>query len=219
VTIDSRRGDQHAIRVDRRADRYPAYQPLGLRPLTVQDARDAAKGVGSTLRPVAVETVARINEVVPMLVRTDPFRDFDRLAQQALGGMTRPAVMAMDAWRDSNEFVVAFDLPGVRPDSIDIDVEGNVLTVEAERQPPSGADSELVAAERPSGVFSRQLIVSDTLDTEHIQASYDAGVLTLRIPIAEKAKPRRIAVTTTGAETKVIEGSSAEQKPLVGATA
>jgi HSP20 family protein len=76
-----------------------------------------------------------------MLVRTDPFREFDRLTQQAFGTMTRPAVMPMDAWRDSNEFVVAFDLPGVRPDSIDIDVEGNVLTVEAERQPPSGADS------------------------------------------------------------------------------
>jgi HSP20 family protein len=185
----------------------------------VQDARDAAKGVGSTLRPVVVETLARINEVVPMLVRTDPFREFDRLTQQALGSMTRPAVMPMDAWRDSNEFVVAFDVPGVRPDSIDIDVERNVLTVTAERRSSSGADSEMVAAERPSGVFSRQLIVSDTLDTEHIQASYDGGVLTLRIPIAEQAKPRKIAVTTTGADPNVIEGSSAERKPLVGATA
>jgi HSP20 family protein len=146
-----------------------------------------------------------------MLVRTDPFREFDRLTQQALGSMTRPAVMPMDAWRDSNEFVVAFDLPGVQTDSIDIDVERNVLTVEAERRPPTGADREMVAAERPSGVFSRQLIVSDTLDTEHIQARYDGGVLSLRIPIAEKAKPRKIAVMTTGADPNVIEGSSAEQ--------
>jgi HSP20 family protein len=146
-----------------------------------------------------------------MLVRTDPFREFDRLTQQAFGTMTRPAVMPMDAWRAANEFVVAFDLPGVQPESIDIDVERNVLTVTAERLPSTGADAEMVAAERPSGVFSRQLIVGDTLDTEHIQAGYDAGVLTLRIPIAEKAKPRRIAVTTTGADPNVIEGTSAEQ--------
>jgi HSP20 family protein len=158
-----------------------------------------------------------------MLVRTDPFREFDRLTQQALGTMTRPAVMPMDAWRDSVEVVVAFDLPGVEPDSIDIEVERNVLTVKAERRPlTAGADSEMVVAERPSGVFSRQLIVSDTLDTldtERIQASYDAGVLTLRILIAEKAKPRKIAITTSNAAPTVIEGSSAEQQPLVGTTA
>jgi HSP20 family protein len=158
-----------------------------------------------------------------MLVRADPFREFDRLTQQALGTMTRPAVMSMDAWRDSVEVVVAFDLPGVEPDSIDIDVERNVLTVKAERRPlTAGADFEMVVAERPSGVFSRQLIVSDTLDTldtERIQASYDAGVLTLRILIAEKAKPRKIAITTSNAAPTVIEGSSAEQQPLVGTTA
>ena len=158
-----------------------------------------------------------------MLVRADPFREFDRLTQQALGTMTRPAVMSMDAWRDSVEVVVAFDLPGVEPNSIDIEVERNVLTVKAERRRPTvGADFEMVVAERPSGVFSRQLIVSDTLDTldtERIQASYDAGVLTLRIPIAEKAKPRKIAITTSNAAPTVIEGSSAEHQPLVGTTA
>jgi HSP20 family protein len=97
------------------------------------------------------------------------------------------------------------------------------LTVKAERRPlTAGADFEMVVAERPSGVFSRQLIVSDTLDTldtERIQASYDAGVLTLRILIAEKAKPRKIAITTSNAAPTVIEGSSAEQQPLVGTTA
>ena len=155
-----------------------------------------------------------------MLVRTDPFREFDRLTQQALGTMTRPAVMSMDAWRDSVEVVVAFDLPGVEPDSIDIEVERNVVTVKAERRPPAvGADFEMVVAERPSGVFSRQLIVSDILDTDRIQASYDAGVLTLRIPIAEKAKPRKIAITASNAAPTVIEGSTAEQQPLVGTTA
>jgi HSP20 family protein len=158
-----------------------------------------------------------------MLVRADPFREFDRLTQQALGTMTRPAVMSMDAWHSSDEVVVAFDLPAVEPHSIDIEVERNVLTVKAERRPQTvGADFELVVAERPSGVFSRQLIVSDTLDTldtERIQANYDAGVLTLRILIAEKAKPRKIAITTSNAAPTVIEGSSAEHQPLVGTTA
>ena len=155
-----------------------------------------------------------------MLVRADPFREFDRLTQQALGTMTRPAVMSMDAWHSSDEVVVAFDLPAVEPHSIDIEVERNVLTVKAERRPQTvGADFEMVVAERPSGVFSRQLIVSDMLDTDQIQASYDAGVLTLRIPIAEKAKPRKIAITTSNAAPTVIEGSSAEHQPLVETTA
>jgi HSP20 family protein len=126
-----------------------------------------------------------------MLVRTDPFREFDRLTQQALGTMTRPAVMPMDAWRDNVEVVVAFDLPGVEPDSIDIDVERNLLTVKAERRSPAGPDSEMVVAERPSGGFSRQLIVSDMLDTDRIQASYDAGVLTLRIPSPRRRSPAK----------------------------
>jgi HSP20 family protein len=153
-----------------------------------------------------------------MLVRTDPFREFDRLTEQAFGTSTRPAVMPLDAWRAVDEFVVALDLPGVQTDSIDIDVERNVLTVKAERHPPTGADTEMVVAERPSGVFSRQLIVGDTLDTEHMQAGYDAGVLTLRIPIAEKAKPRKIAVTTSGADPNLIDGTRAEQQ-LEGAMA
>ena len=154
-----------------------------------------------------------------MLVRTDPFRELDRLTQAAWGTMTRPVVMPMDAWRGGDEFVVAFDLPGVEPDAIDIDVERNVLTVKAERRPPTGAETEMVAAERPSGVFSRQLIVADTLDTERIQASYNAGVLTLRIPIAEKAKLRKISISVTDDQPKVIEGSTAEQQPQVEAMA
>ncbi len=130
-----------------------------------------------------------------MLVRTDPFRDFDRLAQQMLGTTVRPAAMPMDAWRDGEQIVVEFDLPGVDPDSVDLDVQRNVLTVRAERRPSTGDDTEMIAAERPRGVFSRQVILGDTLDTDRVQASYNAGVLTLRIPIAEKAKPHKIAVT------------------------
>ncbi|HEV7166356.1 MAG TPA: HSP20 family small heat-shock protein [Micrococcaceae bacterium] len=129
-----------------------------------------------------------------MLMRTDPFREFDRLAQQMLGTTARPAAMPMDAWQEEHEFVVAFDLPGVSVDSVDLDVERNVLTVRAERKPSAGDDTEMLASERPRGVFSRQLILGDTLEADNIKASYDAGVLTLRIPVAEKAKPRKIEI-------------------------
>ena len=133
-----------------------------------------------------------------MLMRTDPFRELDRLTQQVLGTngtLARPSVMPMDAWRDGETFYVEFDLPGVNPDSIDLDVERNVVTVKAER-PPRASDAELIAAERPRGLFSRQLILGDNLDTEHIAARYDSGVLTLQIPVAERAKPRKITVTS-----------------------
>jgi HSP20 family protein len=135
-----------------------------------------------------------------MLMRTDPFRELDRLSQQVFGTqgtLARPAVMPMDAWREGDTFIVELDLPGVNPDSIDLDVERNVLTVKAER-PGRDGDTELIAAERPRGVFSRQLILGDTLDTERVAASYDAGVLSLRIPVAEQAKPRKIAISNNG---------------------
>lgn len=138
-----------------------------------------------------------------MLMRTDPFRELDRLTQQVFGPSTagtwsRPTAMPMDAYRDGDRFIVAFDLPGVDPDAIELDVERNVLTVRAERRPVStDAGIEMQVAERPSGAFSRQLFLGDTLDAEHIDADYEAGVLTLRIPIAERAKPRKIAITST----------------------
>ena len=135
-----------------------------------------------------------------MLVRTDPFRDFDRLAQQIWGTTARPAAIPLDAWRDGEQIVVQFDLPGVELDSVDLDVERNVLTVRAERRGSTGDDTEMIAAERPRGVFSRQLILGDTLDTDRLQASYAAGVLTLRIPVAEKAKPRKIAIANADAD-------------------
>jgi HSP20 family protein len=131
-----------------------------------------------------------------MLMRTDPFRDFDRIAQQVFGTAARPAVMPMDAWRNGDEFVVEFDLPGVDPGSIDLDVERNVLTVKAERPPVKVSDNDLLAAERPRGVFSRQLVLGDNLDVEKVEANYNAGVLALRIPVAERAKPRKIEITS-----------------------
>ena len=136
-----------------------------------------------------------------MLMRTDPFREFDRLAQQLLGSgtATRPAVMPMDAWREGDVFVIEFDLPGISPETLDIDVERNVLTVRAERVARNG-DWEMLASERPRGVFSRQLVLGDNLDLDRIEATYDGGVLRLAVPVAEKAKPRKIEVTTGSAD-------------------
>lgn len=129
-----------------------------------------------------------------MLLRTtDPFRDFDRLAQQVFGTTTRPAVMPMDAWREGDRFVIEMDLPGVAKDTIDIDVERNVLTVTAERMARNG-DWEMLASERSRGRFSRQLVLGDNLDLEHIEADYADGVLRLAVPVAEKAKPRKVPV-------------------------
>jgi HSP20 family protein len=128
-----------------------------------------------------------------MLMRTDPFRDLDRLTQQVFGTAARPAFMPMDAWRDGDTFHIEFDLPGVNADSIDLDVERNVLTVRAER-PARNGNVELIANERPSGVFSRQLILGDNVDLDKISAGYHDGVLALDVPVAEKAKPRKIAI-------------------------
>lgn len=133
-----------------------------------------------------------------MLLRsTDPFRDFDRITQQLLGsgwGTTnRPAVMPMDAWREGDKFVIEFDLPGVNPETIDLDVERNVLTVKAERVAGNG-DWQKLASERAHGQFSRQLVLGDNLDLDRIEAGYDSGVLRLVVPVAEKAKPRKIQI-------------------------
>ena len=138
---------------------------------------------------------------MPMLMRTDPFREFDRLTQQVFGNGTtsRPVVMPMDAWREGDVFVLEFDLPGIHPDSLDIDVERNVLTIKAER-PARHGDWEPLASERPKGLFSRQLVLGDNLDLDRIEASYDAGVLRLVVPVAERAKPRKIAVETSTSE-------------------
>ena len=128
-----------------------------------------------------------------MLMRFDPFRELDRLTQQGWAG-ERPAVMPLDAYREGDHFVVHFDLPGVDPESIDLTVEKNVLTVKAERTWPRAEGQEVVASERPQGRFSRQLFLGESLDSSRIEANYDAGVLTVTVPVAEQAKPRRIEI-------------------------
>ena len=135
-----------------------------------------------------------------MLVRTDPFRDLDRMTPpfvQPAGTATRPATMPLDAWREGEEFFVELDLPGVDPSTLEVGVERNVLTVTAER-PLRAQDADLLLAERPRGVFSRQLLLGDALDTDRIAGSYDAGVLTLRIPLSDRAKPRKVQVEVRG---------------------
>jgi HSP20 family protein len=136
-----------------------------------------------------------------MLMRSEPLTDVNRLAQQLFGApqtgtWSRPTAMPADSYRNGDEFVIAFDLPGVDRDAIDIDVDHNVLTVRAERRPVDLGDQAVAQlCERPLGVFSRHLFLGDALDTEHIDATYDNGVLLLRIPIAERAKPRKVTVT------------------------
>ena len=134
-----------------------------------------------------------------MLMRTDPFRELDRMTEQLLNATTRPGAMPMDAYRDGDHFVIQLDLPGVDADSIDLEVERNVLTVGATRPDlPEDVQRELLVHERRSGTFSRQVFLGDTLDADNITADYADGVLTLRIPVTEQAKPRKISIATGG---------------------
>jgi HSP20 family protein len=144
-----------------------------------------------------------------MLMRWDPFRELDRLSDQAWAGLrSRQAVMPMDAYRHEDRFVVHFDLPGVDPTSIDLTVEKNVLTVSAERSWRKNEGDEIVVNERPQGTFSRQLFLGDSLDPDGVAATYEHGVLTLTIPVAEKAKPRKVEVTSSGSGQTAIDATS-----------
>ncbi len=141
-----------------------------------------------------------------MLVRTDPFRELDRLTQQVLGTAARPAAMPMDAYRQGDTFFIHFDLPGASADSIELTVEQNVLTVRGERRFEQANGAEMLVAERPAGVFTRQVFLGDTLDADQIDADYRAGVLTLTIPVREQAKPRSIQITGHEDRKKVAAG-------------
>src|SRR4051794_23032260 len=132
---------------------------------------------------------------VTMLMRFDPLREFDRVFDQAWS-QTRQASVPMDAYRHGESFVIHLDMPGVDPGSIDLTVERNAMTISAERhwQPVEG--DQVVASERRQGTFTRQLFLGDGLDTDQIHATYENGVLTVTVPIAERAKPRRIEVSS-----------------------
>ena len=130
-----------------------------------------------------------------MLMRFDPYRDIDRLSEQLGAGGQAPRSFPMDATRRGDEFIVEFDLPGFAAESVELTVERNVLTVKAERRFERRQGDEVIVAERPEGVYTRQLFLGDTLDADRIEADYDAGVLRLRIPVAEAAKPRRVEIS------------------------
>lgn len=135
-----------------------------------------------------------------MLMRFDPFRELDRLSQANWPSATArpPAVMPIDAYRRGEQFMVHFDLPGVDPESVELTVEKNVLQVRAERSWPRQEGDEVVVSERPQGSFTRQLFLGEGLDPSRIEASYDQGVLTVTIPVAEQAKPRKVTITSGG---------------------
>jgi HSP20 family protein len=130
-----------------------------------------------------------------MLIRFDPFRELDRLTEQLASTATRvPRGFPMDAYRRGDQFIVEFDLPGVEPASIDLTVENNVLSVRSERRFEPREGDEVLVAERQPGTYTRQLFLADTLDSQNVQANYEHGVLTLTIPVAQAAKPRRVQI-------------------------
>ena len=141
------------------------------------------------------------------LIRFDPFREFDRMLDQAVNQSRQPS-FPMDAYRHGDTIVVHFDLPGVDPSSIDIEYERQALTVSAERrwQPTEG--DQLLAAERVHGKFQRQILLGEGLDTEGLKANYADGVLTVTIPVAERAKPRKINVEHTRSDQRSIDAGA-----------
>ena len=149
-----------------------------------------------------------------MLMRFDPFREIDRITDELAGTRARAGrSFPMDAYRRGDEFMVHFDLPGVQKDTIELTVERNVLTVKAERRFEQREGDELLVSERSQGTFTRQLFLGDTLDSSAVRAEYADGVLSLTIPVAERAKPRRVEITTAGAPETIeaAPGSVGEQ--------
>jgi HSP20 family protein len=144
-----------------------------------------------------------------MLMRFDPFRELDRLSEQVTGANRQmPAVLPMDAYRRGEHFVVHLDLPGTDPNSVELTVERNVLTIKAERSWARAEGDEVLISERPQGVFTRQLFLGESLDTDAIEANYEQGVLTLTIPVAEQAKPRRVSISSESNGRTAVEANS-----------
>jgi len=146
-----------------------------------------------------------------MLLRFDPLRDFDRLTQQMLSDRRLAGAMPMDVYRSGDHYVLHFDLPGIDPNSVELSVEDNTLTVRAVREARTAEGVEYLVAERPNGQFTRQLVLGNGLDLTKISATFEAGVLTVSIPVAETAKPRRIHIEGGSDKPTVIEGESREQ--------
>jgi HSP20 family protein len=139
-----------------------------------------------------------------MLLRYDSFRDYDRLTEQ-FDQIWRRASSAvpMDAHRHGNEVILDLDLPGLDPDAINLTIERDVLTISANRQWDRKEDDEVFAAERPHGTFTRRVMLGDSLDTSNLQASYDRGVLSVTLPVAEQAQPRKIEIGSANSQAAI----------------
>lgn len=148
-----------------------------------------------------------------MVTRFDPFRDMDRLTEHLLGSVRNAATMPMDLHRSDDHYIMSFDLPGVDPGSIDVNVEGRTLTVRAQRSARSDENIQWLARERPVGTYARQLNLGEGLALDHIDATYSDGVLTLTVPVAEQAKPRRIEVTRADGE-HTLAGNAADRREV-----
>ena len=128
------------------------------------------------------------------VMRFDPFRDFDRLTEQLFGGARGMPTMSMEAYRRGDQLFIHLDLPAVNPDDVDLTLERNVISIRAERRSPRQEGDQVLIDERPQGSFTRQLYLGDNLAVDQLNASYDMGVLTLMIPVAEQTKPRRVQI-------------------------
>jgi HSP20 family protein len=145
------------------------------------------------------------------VLRFDPFQEFDRLSRQMLGGGRGPRSMPMEAYRRGDQFFIHLDLPGVNPDDLQLTVERNVVAVRAERRPFWQQGDEVLVDETPQGSFSRQLFLGDNLDAGHLEASYDQGILTLTIPVAEQAKPRRVEISAKPGGAQQVQPGGGDQ--------
>jgi HSP20 family protein len=144
----------------------------------------------------------------------DPFRDMDRLTSQLLSGTRMPQAMPMDAWRSGDSYHIELDLPGADPESVDVTVERNALTVTAQRRQSHREGDEVIIAERPQGSFSRQLVLGEGLDTEAVVADYANGVLHLTIPVSRSAQPHKVPISGTSEQHRTIEATSSEPPPV-----
>lgn len=151
------------------------------------------------------------------MLRFDPFREFDRLTGDLLGAQRAPRLMPMDVYREDERYVVRLDCPGIDADSLELTAENSTLTVKAERRSDAPEDTQYLVAERPSGAYTRQLVLGDGLDLDNISAGYHDGVLTVTIPVAEQAKPRQIQIGRGApADRRTITGESRETGRNVG---
>ena len=135
-----------------------------------------------------------------MAMNFDPFRDLDRVTSALMDFRQGPRLMPMDLYREGDTYVLSADLPGLDPGSVDIDVDGQLLTIRAERTLANHTGVKWLTRERQEGSFLRQINLGQGIDVEQISANYANGVLSVTLPVTEKAKPRRIEVSTGSEE-------------------